>query len=414
MTQQEAIQRRKQISNLMSRMAQRDALTPEDKLEFDKLEREFRDLATLAADSSRASTRPPNGNIEGQRDGQSHDERWIDEGTGREVRVLRPDQSVRESRDSLGYDLGDFLRCCVRGGTKNPELRAAMGEGSGAAGQYFVPTPLSAELIDRLRAKSVLIRAGMRTVPMTAETLYMARVGSDPVVVQHAENTADLDNNISPTIERIGFTAHALGVIVRCSRELVEDTGVGGGLGDVLTSIFAKAMAVEIDSECLFNVGSSNTITGLKYYPSVPTTAFNGTPADYTVILNGIGALLSRNADFPTAAIMATRSYMQLAGLQNSLHDAMRKPDILDNFPLLETSKIPVNDGVGSPATFNGSAVYIGDFTQAMLGVRTDLRVTTLNERYAEAGQIAFSAWWRGDFQLRHPESFDIQTGLQP
>ena len=144
----------------------------------------------------------------------------------------------------------------------------------------------------------------------------------------------------------------------------------------------------------------------------VSKTAFNASVVDYTPILNGVSALLNANNAFPTASIMAVRTYMQLAGLQNTLHDALRKPSILDALPFLPTSKIPTNDTVA--AATNGSAVYSGDFSQAMLGVRTDLIVEVLKERYADSGQYGFTCWWRGDFQLRHPESFNIQTGLQP
>jgi HK97 family phage major capsid protein len=414
-TQQEAIARRKQLSESMSRMAQRSTLTPEDQVAFDHLEIEFRSLASLAADSSRASTRPPENPIGGE--DRSTAEIWRDS-QGREVRVLGPKDSLRSAvhgdRPRPGYDFGDFLQCLVRGKTENQELRADMGESSGNIGGFMVPTPLAVEIIDRLRAKSTVIQAGCRTVPFTAQTLWIARIATDPTIVQHAENTADLETD-GPSIERVQFTAHALGCVIKCSRELVEDTTSGGGLGEVLTQIFAKAMAVEIDRECLLGtIGGGNQIVGLRNYPSVPTTAFDATPIDYTVILNGISALLTRNAAFPTAAIMSTRSYMKFAGLQNTLHDALRKPDILADLPFLETSKIPVNDNAGSPVTPNGSAVFIGDYTQAMLGTRMDLRIEVLKERYAEAGQLAFTAWWRGDFQLRHPESFDIQTGLLP
>ena len=102
---------------------------------------------------------------------------------------------------------------------------------------------------------------------------------------------------------------------------------------------------------------------------------------------------------------------MRLAGLQNTLHDALRKPSILDALPFLPTSKIPKND-TGAAAATNGSAVYSGDFSQAMLGVCTDLIVEVLKVRYADSGQYGFTCWWRGDFQLRHPDSFNIQTGF--
>lgn len=286
------------------------------------------------------------------------------------------------------------------------------GESSGSAGGYLVPSPLSAELIDRLRAASTILRAGTLTVPFDSQTLSMARVLTDPVIVSHAENAADLEQN-GPTLELIFLHARSLGCVVRASRELVEDSTAGGGLNEVLTSLFAKAMASEIDRQCLLSNGSGGTsITGLLNIAGVSKTAFNASVTDYTPILNGVSALLNANNAFPTAAIMSVRSYMQFAGLQNTLHDALRKPSILDALPFLPTSKIPTNDLVA--AATNGSVVYSGDFSQAMLGVRTDLIVEVLKERYADSGQYGFTCWWRGDFKVRHQESFNIQQGLQP
>src|ERR1017187_1492464 len=116
LTQQHAIRERRRLVEIMTRMSQRPTSSPEDLVEFNRLEMEFKSLAALAADSSRSSVAPPNDPIDGQFQ-QRSGERWINHETGQEVRVLSRNESVRQAlypsgRAELGYDLGDFLRCC--------------------------------------------------------------------------------------------------------------------------------------------------------------------------------------------------------------------------------------------------------------------------------------------------------------
>ena len=46
---------------------------------------------------------------------------------------------------------------------------------------YTVPTVLSSQLIDALRAASVVRRAGAITVPLTSDNQSIAKVASEPV-----------------------------------------------------------------------------------------------------------------------------------------------------------------------------------------------------------------------------------------
>jgi predicted phage gp36 major capsid-like protein len=46
------------------------------------------------------------------------------------------------------------------------------------------------------------------------------------------------------------------------------------------------------------------------------------------------------------------------------------------------------------------SDLFVGDWTQLIVGQRLDFTVQTLVERYAELGQIGIIAHWRGDIGL--------------
>jgi HK97 family phage major capsid protein len=84
------------------------------------------------------------------------------------------------------FSLGKYVRGIITGEWRGAERRA-MSEGSGGAGQYLVPSPLAAGIIDKARNASVLFRAGARTIPMDNQTLSMARLATDPTAGWHSE-----------------------------------------------------------------------------------------------------------------------------------------------------------------------------------------------------------------------------------
>ncbi len=59
------------------------------------------------------------------------------------------------------------------------------------------------------------------------------------------------------------------------------------------------------------------------------------------------------------------------------------------------------------------SDLFVGDFTQLLIGQRLDLQITVLDQRYAELGQIALLATWRGDIQLARPRAFCVYRYLK-
>jgi HK97 family phage major capsid protein len=58
--------------------------------------------------------------------------------------------------------------------------------------------------------------------------------------------------------------------------------------------------------------------------------------------------------------------------------------------------------------------VIMGDFTELYLGVRSELRVEVLREKYADALQYGFLAWLRMDVAVAHAASFAKLIGILP
>ena len=138
-----------------------------------------------------------------------------------------------ESRATeLGF--GGFLKAVYHGPSTDLERRV-MAEASVGTGGAMVPAPLAAEIIDLARAQSVAFQAGARTVPMTSQTLRIARVIGDPAGAWRAENAPIVEDQ--PTFDNVVLTARTWALIIRASRELLEDgqntdcADQGGSLG---------------------------------------------------------------------------------------------------------------------------------------------------------------------------------------
>lgn len=158
--------------------------------------------------------------------GQPSASEWRDQ-SGRPVAVLSKDQSFSLSlgdkiTERPSYNFGEFVKALVKG-TRNPEIQAALSEsGGGATGDYTVPVVLLPQLIDLMRAKTVCVQAGAQTIGLDTEITNLARIAADPTPVWRSEAAAFTE--AAPTFERVQFVPKSLGVLVKVSMELIEDS----------------------------------------------------------------------------------------------------------------------------------------------------------------------------------------------
>lgn len=57
--------------------------------------------------------------------------------------------------------------------------------------------------------------------------------------------------------------------------------------------------------------------------------------------------------------------------------------------------------------------LFVGDFTQLLIGQRLGITIQVLTERYAEYGQIGIVAHWRGDVAPARPAAFAVYRAIQ-
>lgn len=356
---------------------------------------------------------------------------WVDARSGQPVAVLRPDQRMSDlvTPEACGeppLSVGAYLKGIITGKWHGAERELrAMNEGTLGSGGYLLPSPLSSQIIDRVRNAAVMIKAGARTVAMENSTLGMARVaasGGDITPAWHTEAAAITGSDM--TFEKVTFTAQTLAAIATMSVELFEDTNVD----TVVMDAIAKVLAIELDRACLLGTGVAPQPKGLINQAGVVTdsTTFTtngsvisasapaGAPA-WDWLSKQISALWSVN-EVPNAAIYSARTAGELDLLRATTGAVLPPPGSVADIQRLYTNSILNTMTQGSANT--ASCAFVGNFDQAMIGVRQGLVLEV--SRYANVGatslfstlQIGIRVYLRADFQLARPGAFRVVTGI--
>jgi HK97 family phage major capsid protein len=337
---------------------------------------------------------------------------WRD-AEGRTVRVLSKGERVADafprSEGIATVGFGEVIRMMAVGQGR-PEVRNALSEGTNSAGGYTVPTYLLGELIDRLRSQSVAIQAGARTVMLDTQKVSIARLATDPTVSWRSENAAVGTGD--PTFENVQFTARSLACLVKCSRELIEDSV---NLEEALRNAFAQAMALEIDRVALLGTGTPPEPGGIFTTANVNSVSMGTNGAQLTNWDNVLDALYEielDNGGTVTALAMHPRTWRTIQKFKDSTNQPLLPPPGVAEIPMLRTTQIPITQTQGT--SNDCSSIIGGNFEQLMIGVRSELSIQLLRELYAENGQFGFVAHLRADVQLAHPESFVKLIGIKP
>lgn len=310
--------------------------------------------------------------------------------------------------EPLDFGLTDLIRGYAFGAQRPAEKRA-MTVGTASSGGVLVPTPLSAQVFDRLRARTVLLQAGARIVPMDATTLKIARITGDPTAAWRAEGGSI--SATDPVTDLVTLTARSLTAMIKVNRELLEDAP---NADSVVNNVLAQAMAVAIDAAGLVGDGTPPTPQGIRGASGVTQVSMGTNGATFTAwspVLDLVRDLEIANAGNITAMIAHPRTWRAVNGLADTTNQPLLPPTRIANIPRLATTSLPITETQGTST--DASTLFAGDFAEVLLGLRTDLRIQLLDQTYAENGQVAFLAWMRADWQLARPAALGRLIGIR-
>lgn len=333
---------------------------------------------------------------------------WHD-AEGHPIRVLRPTDKMATGQAAGGRpELGQIVRAMVTGRDVQ-RINAALGTGSVSTGGALVPTELAAEVIDLMRARTHVIRAGARTVVMPTKSLTFAKVTGDPSLSWAAEAASISDTG--PTFGTVTLTAKTLRAWVKVSRELIEDAP---NLGQVLRDTFARAMAVELDRVALVGSGSGQEPLGIAAASGAAPIVSMGTDGaaltSWDPVLDCLQTLQDANAGDPSAMILAPRTATAMAKLKDSTGQPLQVPADLVGIPRYATTSMPVDQTQG--ASTDASSIVLGDWRDLLIGARSELQIVRSDGAFMQTNEIGLLFVMRADIAWTRSASFVQLRGI--
>ncbi|MEU0150900.1 phage major capsid protein [Micromonospora fulviviridis] len=299
---------------------------------------------------------------------------------------------------------------------------------STTTGSALVPTVWAGSIIDRARNASRVFQAGATLVPMDAKQVQIGRLAADPTAAFRAEGS--LITATDPTFDNVTLDSKTMSALVVGSMEWFQDAD---NVDEVVSNAIAQAMATELDKQALFGgvtTGGEAAVAGynnptppkprgvlatlLAQAPSsVLGSGANGTPITSTTPWNEILDAIYTPRQFneePTAILWNAKMAQKLAKSYDTTGQPLSMPADVSQFPRLITNQIP--SFTQGTATGTATDVFVGDWSQLLIGQRLDVTIQILTERYAEFGQVGIVAHWRGDVALARPRAFSVYRYL--
>jgi HK97 family phage major capsid protein len=334
---------------------------------------------------------------------------------GKRLPIFAKGQSVTgHMRQELGspedgeVNLGAVCRAMALGGG-SPAVRNALSIGTDSAGGVTVPVLTSSMVIDALRARCTVFQAGAQTLVLDgAKSTTIAAIVSDPTATWRAENAAVSTSDMS--FSPVTLTPKTLAVTVLASRELIEDSL---NLNEALMMSVAAAFAQELDRVALLGSGTGAVPKGIVNISGVGSYSMGANGAaitSYDPFVQALAVLRGANAQDPTAVIINPRTDLEINLLKDSQNRPLGRPKAIENLPFLVTSKLPITETQGTSST--ACHAFMGNFEELLIGVRTELRIEILRERYADNLQFGFLCYLRADVAVKHAASFCSIVGI--
>lgn len=283
--------------------------------------------------------------------------RWLTARDGKRVAML--DRGVKfadvveRPEAKSEFSIGDFVRNAMLGAQ----------EGKAASSTATVPTLIGAQIIDRVRARTVLVQAGARTITTEAPT-NLARITGDPTVYEHTEAATDISES-DVTLTAVSLNPKLLAALVPLTVEVVADSP---NLDDVLQTSLAAAFALKVDT---LGIAAIVAASGL------PVSGSAHDPATWTGTNSAIAAALAVNQGLPMAHISTPANYAARSVILASTAGSwIGKPPYLADMRELFTSSMTADQAL------------FGDFSQGVaIVVRSDLRLEIVRHGKPTSGQ---------------------------
>ena len=357
---------------------------------------------------------------------------WEDFNKGLKAAVAKK-PPVRKSRGTTDIEVKDieapisiskYLKGAVTGDWRGAEIekkehKKALGQDIDTAGGFLVPTQISNELIELLKASTVVrSMPGVQTIEMDRDKMTISRVDTPPQVSWGGESTSIAeDTNLS--FGEVSLELNKCVCLYKMSNELLMNANQS--VDDLVKREMVDAIAIEEDKVFLEGQGGSQPL-GFYYHPKVQSTDLSAA-IDFDNILDGEYQIESQNAML-TGWVANPRVKNNLRQLKDGNGNYIYQDRMGQ---VTDAGNANMGDLYGKVAKFTttipttlrpaASETYMvgGAWNNLIIGQKPQIRIETTN-----TGGDSFQydqVWIRVvsyvDMALRHPETFTVIKGIQ-
>lgn len=378
-----------------------DEITAEQKREFDEVLHKVRqlDLKIMKAESGE--------------DISESQQRWGEQFTGNEVRVIRPGelrflrnterlaQVYPPDKKMERFDLGKYIGLAVGESPADSEVeRRALSGSSDTAGGFLVPEPVSRDIWDMARNKAAVMRAGAVTFVMPSESILIPQLTADPTGSWKSENAEGSEDSV--TVAAVRLIARTMFFWLPISRELWQDAG---NLDSTLRNILSQVAAIKLDYAALMGISAAQEPGGLYSDSDIVKTAAAEASA-YDDLSDSIFRIQDANLE-PNGIVMSPRSANYIRKMKDGEGIYLPRPDWLP--PVYVTKQIP--DTLGDSA--DESIAITGAWSNLIIGIRMPFRLEVLKEVKAQKFQIVIMGAMRANCIAVRSAAFDILSEIK-
>lgn len=295
-------------------------------------------------------------------------------------------------------------------------LNATQGQAGGGA---LIPQDFVAELIELLRAQTVVRGGGARVFPMPAGNLTLPRLRG-PATAQWQDEVTDIAAS-NQAFDNLQLTAHKLTALTACSNDLIRRSPIS--VEAIVREDLSRQLALAEDLAFLTSDGTSNRPTGML--SSAGFTHTNTTAVTLAVVLAelNLAELNLRSANVPMDSVKwifnpALRAFLQ------TLTDSVGRPFFADElragtlqgFPYAMTNQLPTNIGGGT----NQQYLFLAAMDQLIIADTMSQFADSSNEATVVTSGTSVSAFQRDqtifrcisevDFAVRHSKAIHVST----
>lgn len=323
-------------------------------------------------------------------------------GSGAELRSA----GLAETTSATDHQIAEGIRSVSKG-----ESRAL------STAVSISPGELSTTLFDRLRAASVLLSTGIRTLTIESDSVVYPALTGDAAPTWTAE--AATITPTDPTFNTVTAVPRKLAALTQVSNEVLDDSDPA--LARVLNDHLIRVLALKLDAGLLEGTGTPPEPTGLKNVPAKQfvAAATNGAAPSFDNFADGIALLEAVNVPrermrivvHPRNLATLRKAKASTAGTYLWGDPANAEPATVFGVPVVSTPQLATTEVQGTSGAVTNSA-YLYDVENVVYVQRAGIEVELDRSRLFNSDQSEFRAKLRGDLIVPNPTGLVRVTGL--